>query len=452
MFSHNSRGRGLRSPRGEPYSGPLAMRAVLGVAVRCSVVGWLIVGCAHAKNSRPAAPPAQSRLVINPVATTSPAGSKPQPFVPAPLTPAEIAQRARPSVVLVRAGEASSGTGFVVGPDLVATALHVVAGAETVTLRQANGRVTNVVQVEAFDRLYDVAILRTAEGDLDLPALPLGDSTKLAQGESIVAVGNPMGLEATISTGVVSAIRTTESGLTFVQVTAPISPGSSGGPLLNDRGEVVAVVEMYLAQGQALNFGSPSTAIVGLLANRATSTPFTLAEFAGMTRKKVEADAEEQSQSALPAPAAAPDRPAFPELVAGFPFGADARTLFQLCPDLVVHDPTTVACPYLRVDLGFVRNAVKFTLSAGRVVAMELTPLDRPAAARAVFEKYGRPVFLSYTEGQGWTAVESWKKGTRGGLHWSTEGGFIRLGSLDGKRLFLVFVSDMLETVQRQNF
>ena len=100
---------------------------------------------------------------------------------------------------------------------------------------------------------------------LSAPALPLGDSDKLQIGEPIYAVGNPIGfLEGTFSDGLVSGIRALEN-LKLIQMTAPISEGSSGGPVLNANGEVVGVSTAGVKLGQSLNFAVPSNALKKML-------------------------------------------------------------------------------------------------------------------------------------------------------------------------------------------
>jgi hypothetical protein len=88
--------------------------------------------------------------------------------------------------------------------------------------------------------------------------LTLGNSDRIQVGEEVVAIGNPLSLESTVSSGIVSGVRTVqEEGGNFLQVTAPICPGSSGGPLFNMAGEVVAITTLYLKGGENLNFAIP---------------------------------------------------------------------------------------------------------------------------------------------------------------------------------------------------
>jgi serine protease Do len=134
------------------------------------------------------------------------------------------------------------GSGFVINPDgYVVTNNHVVAGASDIRVKFADGREVPG-KVVGGDAKTDLALLKVeATG---LPVIPLGDSSKLEVGEPVMAVGNPFGLEQTVTTGIVSATgRAIGAGPydDFIQTDASINPGNSGGPLVNARGEVVGV-------------------------------------------------------------------------------------------------------------------------------------------------------------------------------------------------------------------
>lgn len=108
----------------------------------------------------------------------------------------------------------------------------------------------------AFDKARDIAVIK-AHGS-NFKTLTLGNSNRVQVGEEVIAIGNPLSLESTVSNGIVSGIRTVqEEGGEFLQVTAPISPGSSGGPLFNMAGEVVGITTLYLKGGENLNFAIP---------------------------------------------------------------------------------------------------------------------------------------------------------------------------------------------------
>jgi S1-C subfamily serine protease len=149
------------------------------------------------------------------------------------------------------------GSGFLISKDgHVVTNYHVIKNGSSALVKLPNGTFFAVDGVLASDKTRDVAIIQ-AHG-IDFRRLPLGDSDRLQVGEEVVAIGNPLSLESTVSNGIVSAIRTVEDeGGKFVQITAPISPGSSGGPLFNMAGEVVGITTSHLIGGQNLNFAIP---------------------------------------------------------------------------------------------------------------------------------------------------------------------------------------------------
>jgi hypothetical protein len=171
------------------------------------------------------------------------------------LSPAQIAERAFPSIVRIET-PSMIGTGFVVWQDgRIATNLHIIAGAREARITLHDKRVFTDVEVLAADRRHDLAIVRIPARNL--PVLRSGDSGQMKAGDRVVAIGNPLGLETTVSDGLVSAVRQIDPQLKLLQISAPISPGSSGGPLFNDRGEVVGVTTLFSAEGQNLNFAVP---------------------------------------------------------------------------------------------------------------------------------------------------------------------------------------------------
>jgi len=195
-----------------------------------------------------------------------------------PLTPAQIAERTIPSVVLIRV-PGGLGSGFVVAADgRIATNLHVIGGAREATVVLADGRELTHPDVLAVDEKRDLIVLRVAA--TGLRPLPLGDSSRVRAGDRVVAIGHPLGLSNTVSDGLVSAVREVSPGISVLQLSAPISPGSSGGPLLDDRGQVIGISTLLSTRGQNLNFGLPVNALKPLLAE-AKATP--LARWNGKT-------------------------------------------------------------------------------------------------------------------------------------------------------------------------
>jgi V8-like Glu-specific endopeptidase len=202
-----------------------------------------------------------------------------KPAEEAQKTPADIAQTALPSVVAIIT-EDSLGSGFVVGDGLVATNLHVIAGYSKATVVLHDRREFPVIEIYNGDANRDLAILRIDAKDLK--PLALGDSDKVRAGESVVAIGHPLGLTDTVSSGLVGAVRKAETGVSVLQISAPIAPGSSGGPLFDDHGRVIGVATAILLGGQNLNLGVPINDVKALLEK---SDPVTLAALAKQTKK-----------------------------------------------------------------------------------------------------------------------------------------------------------------------
>ncbi len=218
------------------------------------------------------------------------------------LSPADIAARGLPSIVTIRTDQ-SLGTGFVVRADgWIATNLHVIVGGAhvKVTLRDLRGdRELDAIEVIAASMEHDLAVVRVeAHG---LPVLALGDSDAVRPGDSVVAIGNPFGLEDTVSNGLVSARRRIDADLEVLQISAPIAPGSSGGPLFNERGEVIGVATAVLQQGQNLNFGMPVRYLAPLMKD---PSPVSFADFAKFVAKIRESGAP-KAQRKRPSYAAA---------------------------------------------------------------------------------------------------------------------------------------------------
>ncbi len=173
-----------------------------------------------------------------------------------------IAARVRPSVVevigtLAGTGDTSYGTGFVFGePGLVVTNAHVVRGVRNLVVRTFDG--VAFASVEVLDQRDDVDLAVLRVRGLDAEPLPGGSTELPPVGLRVIAVGHPRGYDYTVSDGIVSATRALEEGgQELIQVTAPISPGSSGGPLLDLSGRVIGICSLTLTEGQNINFAVP---------------------------------------------------------------------------------------------------------------------------------------------------------------------------------------------------
>ena len=190
--------------------------------------------------------------------------------VPTPQTPQQIAKSALAATVLIVMEDASgqtlsTGSGFFVDQGIIATNLHVVEGVfKGYVKRVGMNRTSRIESIVAMDSRQDLAIIEVS--DISAPVLPIGRSDKVQIGESIYVAGNPIGfLEGTFSNGIVSGVREFRVGSKRIQITAPISEGSSGGPVLNSKGEVIGVAVSTITAGQNLNFAIPSNYLSELL-------------------------------------------------------------------------------------------------------------------------------------------------------------------------------------------
>lgn len=190
----------------------------------------------------------------------------------------------------------AQGTGFVVSRDgLIVTNYHVIAEGSSAVAKLPDGEFYSVDGVLAFDKVRDVAIIK-AHGKT-FRTLALGNSDRVEVGEEVVAIGNPLSLESTVSNGIVSGMRTAqELGGKFLQVTAPISPGSSGGPLFNMAGEVIGITTLYLKGGENLNFAIPINDAKRLLLSKSSTVVDWPNEHESV---KTEKDHEEHSPSSM---------------------------------------------------------------------------------------------------------------------------------------------------------
>ncbi|RYG96389.1 MAG: serine protease [Alphaproteobacteria bacterium] len=170
-----------------------------------------------------------------------------------------VYEQCRPSVVSIEAKTAkgrATGSGFFYGDGrTVVTALHVVIDATKVVIRDLRGRTWEPVTI-AWDAAGDIAILTLAVNS-GHKGLTHGPSQEVHVGDDIYVIGDPLGLEATLSTGIVSALRK-EEDVPYVQISAPISHGSSGGPVLDRRGRVIGIVDAFEKDGQNLNIAISS--------------------------------------------------------------------------------------------------------------------------------------------------------------------------------------------------
>lgn len=218
------------------------------LTLKCSAIVFLVASVAFSQDKKEE--------------PKTPADNKPEQR-----TVQQLSAEVRKSVVVVsylnRDGkQAGVGTGFVVGPGLIATNLHVIGEARPIVVTTTDKKEHRVTEVHATDKRHDLAVIRI--DDKKLLPLKLGDSDKLPQGAPILAMGNPMGLKHSVVSGVVSG-RQDIDGRQMIQLAIPIERGNSGGPLLDMRGQVHGVLTLKSAITRNLGFAAEANALKLLL-------------------------------------------------------------------------------------------------------------------------------------------------------------------------------------------
>ncbi|GJQ14184.1 hypothetical protein GpartN1_g5975.t1 [Galdieria partita] len=160
--------------------------------------------------------------------------------------------------------ERGQGSGFIISKDgLILTNAHVVKNVEKVTVTLTDGR-AYVGTVKGTDDLLDLAVIRIDPKGRELPVAPLGNSSELQVGDWVIALGNPVGLDNTVTLGIVSSLNRSaaevgipEKKIDFIQTDAAINPGNSGGPLVNEFGQVVGINAAIRANAEGIGFAIP---------------------------------------------------------------------------------------------------------------------------------------------------------------------------------------------------
>ena len=196
---------------------------------------------------------------LQPVMASVPQPILPSWTIPAPrpsallrqsLAPSELFKRVSPSVYTV-AALGSQGSAVAVSPRELVTACHVVAHGRTVTL--VHGATTLKADVVGADLASDRCFLRVQGGEL-VPVPGFRDYATLTIGEAVYTIGSPKGLANTLGAGLLSGLRIGGDTTEYIQITAPLSAGSSGGGLFDDRGNLIGVTSFTIRDAQNLNF------------------------------------------------------------------------------------------------------------------------------------------------------------------------------------------------------
>lgn len=187
------------------------------------------------------------------------------------------AKRLGPTVIKVST-PAGLGSGVIINKaGFAITNAHVVQGETTlratIWLPESDGTLRRVelddVELIAVNNHVDLALIKLKHPDgKDFQFAPVAKLESVVAGESVFAIGNPLGLERSMTQGVVSTVSRNFEGLTYIQTDTPINPGNSGGPLFNTHGEVVGITNMGITGGEALGFAIPARYVKDFVRNR----------------------------------------------------------------------------------------------------------------------------------------------------------------------------------------
>lgn len=190
--------------------------------------------------------------------------------------PKELAKRFGEAVIKVST-PSGLGSGFIIHPDGYAiTNAHVIQGETKIRCTvfeqgelDFRRRLIDDVEIVAVNNHLDLALIKMKHPDRGkFPAIYVQGAETLEAGQEVFAIGAPLGLERTLSTGVIATTQRSFEGMTYIQTTAQINPGNSGGPLFNTRGEVIGVTNMKIPFGEGLGFAIPARYVRDFIRNR----------------------------------------------------------------------------------------------------------------------------------------------------------------------------------------
>ena len=190
---------------------------------------------------------------------------------PTPKTTPEIVNEVSAAVVVLttegrgRTPDSQASGVIIHDGKTIITNLHAVAGASKVSVHFADGRTIEAAGYMGMDEKRDLICIQIAERFKSGSYPDLAALEDLSIGQKVVAIGSPQGLTNTVSEGIISGVREFETGTKVIQTTASVSPGSSGGGLFNDQGQLVGITSFLYIEGQNLNFAFPTDYIIPLL-------------------------------------------------------------------------------------------------------------------------------------------------------------------------------------------
>jgi len=244
----------------DPLRAPARARAARNSATyRSSAWVWLVATCAVvaafalAGNARRSRAAAEAPVEIAKAVPVAPPALVAAPE-PKPLTTEEIAAMALPSVVGIRCGD-QSGSGFFIGEDLIATNAHVTCeGKQIVSVLLQDGREI-LGKVKTRDTWIDIATVEVIASNVK--PLRVGDALSLKPGARLAVVGSPKGFDFTVHEGTVSYVGRNLHGVGYLQFSAAVNPGNSGGPILDTTGAVVGIVTLKQMDAEGIAFALP---------------------------------------------------------------------------------------------------------------------------------------------------------------------------------------------------
>lgn len=237
LIEHNLRGSIARHVRPSPESAFSLRKAAVGIgAVALLAVAW--VGWQQVV--RRMAPP-EVRVTYSDLATPAPGVARPAAAL---RSSRELAKRALVAAAALRCRD-SGGSGFFVAPDLVVTNAHVLCpGEDSIQVGLSDDRKL-IGQVVRRDGGLDLGLVRVSGANVE--PLPLGDVGDLAAGDRVMIVGSPVGLDFTVQEGSIASLQRSANGVAYLQLDAKVSPGNSGGPVVDSEGRVVGIVSMKVS-------------------------------------------------------------------------------------------------------------------------------------------------------------------------------------------------------------